>query len=159
MGQSHRLRCEKAQQRLYFLRQLRKLNLSQELLKQFYSAIIESILCTSITVWFSSATKYDLRRLQTAERIIGTTLPTLQELYLSRLSKRAGKITLYPSHPAHSLFERLPSGRRYRALSTRTNRISFFPQPIHLMNNNYGTHTIYTLIYLTHILSLHFNCT
>uniref|UniRef100_A0A673LUN5 Reverse transcriptase domain-containing protein n=1 Tax=Sinocyclocheilus rhinocerous TaxID=307959 RepID=A0A673LUN5_9TELE len=131
---------KKAQQRLYFLRQLRKFNLPQELLKQFYSAIIESILCTSITVWFSSATKSDLRRLQrvvrTAERIIGTTLPSLQELYLSRVSKRAGKITLDPSHPAHSLFELLPSGRRYRALSTRMarHRNSFFPQAIHLMN-------------------------
>ncbi len=130
---------KKAQQRLYFLRQLRKFNLPQELLKQFYSAIIESILCTSITVWFSSATKSDLRRLRrvvrTAERIIGTTLPTLQELYSSRVSKRAGKITLDPSHPAHSLFELLPSGRR-RALSTRTtrHRNSFFPQAIHLMN-------------------------
>ncbi len=63
---------KKAQQRLYFLRQLRKFNLPQELLKQFYSAIIESVLCTSITVWFSSAIKSDLRRLQrvvrTAER-------------------------------------------------------------------------------------------
>ncbi|ROL55387.1 hypothetical protein DPX16_0565 [Anabarilius grahami] len=131
---------KKAQQRLYFLRQLRKFNLPQELLKQFYSAIIESILCTSITVWFSSATKSDLRRLQrvvrSAERIIGTTLPTLQELYLSRVRKRAKKITLDPSHPAHSLFELLPSGRRYRALSTRTtrHRNSFFPQAIHLMN-------------------------
>ncbi len=27
------------------------------------------------------------------------------------------------------------------------------------LDMNYGTHTIYTLIYLTHILSLHFNCT
>ncbi len=76
---------KKAQQRLYFLRQLRKFNLSQELQKQFYSAITESVLYTSITVWFSSATKSDLRRLQrvvrTAERIIGTTLPTLQEMY------------------------------------------------------------------------------
>ncbi len=131
---------KKAQQRLHFLRQLRKFNLPQELLKQFYSAIIESVLCTSITVWFSSATKSDHRRLRrvvrTAERIIGTTLPTLQELYLSRVSKRAGKITLDPSHPAHSLFELLPSGRRYRALSTRTtrHRNSFFPQAIHLMN-------------------------
>ncbi len=115
-------------------------NLPQELLKQFYSAIIESVICTSITVWFSSATKSDLRRprrvVRTAERIIGTTLPTLQELYLSRVNKRAGKITLDPSHPAHSLFELLPSGRRYRALSTRTtrHRNSFFPQAIHLMN-------------------------
>ncbi len=57
-------------------------------------------------------------------------------LYLSRVSKRAGKITLDPSHPAHSLFALLPSGRRYRALSTRTtrHRNSFFPQAIHLMN-------------------------
>ncbi len=131
---------KKAQQRLYFFRQLRKFNLPQELLKQFYSAIIESVLCTSITVWFSSATKSDLRRLrrvvQTAERIIGTTLPTLQELYLSRVSKRAGKITLDPSHPAHSLFELLPSGQCYRALSTRTtrHRNSFFPQAINLMH-------------------------
>ncbi len=38
---------------------------------------------------------------QKTERIIGTTLPTLQELYLSRVSKRAGKITLDP-HIQHT---------------------------------------------------------
>ncbi len=59
---------KKVQQRLYFLRQLRKFNLPQELLKQFYSSIIESVLCMSITVWFSSATKSDLRRLQRVVR-------------------------------------------------------------------------------------------
>ncbi len=135
---------KKAQQRLHFLRQLRKFNLPQELLKQFYSVIIESIICTSITVWFSSATQSDHRRLQrvvrTAERIIGTTLPSFQELYSSRVRKRAGKITLDPSHLFLcfylTLFELLPSGRCYRALSTRTTRQrnSFFPQAIHLMN-------------------------
>ncbi len=57
---------------------------------------------------------------------------TLQELYLSRVSKRAGRIPLNPSHPAHSLFELLPSGQCYRALSTRTTRHknSIFPQAI-----------------------------
>ncbi len=54
---------KKTQQGLYF-RQLRKFNMPQELLIQFYSAIIESVLCTSIPVWFSSATKSDLRRLR-----------------------------------------------------------------------------------------------
>ncbi|KAK3568359.1 hypothetical protein QTP86_005440 [Hemibagrus guttatus] len=82
---------KKAQQRLYFLRQLRKFNLPQELLIHFYSAVIESVLCTSITVWFGSATKSDMRRLQrtvrTAERIIGAPLPTLQELYTSRVNQ------------------------------------------------------------------------
>ncbi len=120
---------------MYFLRQLRKFNLPQELLIQFYSAIIESVLCSSITVWFGSATKTDIRRLQrtvrTAERIIGAPLPSLQELYTSRVRKRAQKVTLDPSHPAHSLFVLLPSGRRYRSLSTKTARHknSFFPRP------------------------------
>ncbi|KAL0173659.1 hypothetical protein M9458_029627, partial [Cirrhinus mrigala] len=133
--------AKKAQQRLYFLRQLKKFNLPQELLKQFYSAVIESVLCTSITVWFGSATKSDTRRLQrtvrTAERIIGAPLPTLQELYTSRVRKRAQKITLDPSHPCYPLFELLPSGRRYRATNTRTARHknSFFPRAIYLMNS------------------------
>ncbi len=106
---------KKVQQRLYFLHQLMKFNLPQELLIQLYSAIIESVLCTSITVWFSSATKSDLKRLwrvvRTAERIIGTTLPTLQELYSSRVSKRAGKITLDP-HIQHT-----PSLNCYRPVN------------------------------------------
>ncbi len=146
---------KKAQQRLYFLRQLRKFNLPQELLIQFYSAIIESVLCTSITVWFSSATKSDLGRLRrvvrTAEQIIGTTLPTLQELYLSKVIKRAGKITLDPSDPAHSFFELLPSGRRYRALSTRTarHRNSFLPSsnPSHEHLTIIMVHTLFIHLY------------
>ncbi len=139
LGHSHRLHCKKkAQQRLHFLRQLRKFNLPQELLKQFYSAIIESVLCTSITVWFGSATKSGIRRLQrtvrTAERIIGAPLPTLQELHTSRVRKRAQKITLDPSHPSHPLFEILPSCRRYRAPRQSTLWTVKCPPP--LCNNN-----------------------
>ncbi len=148
---------KKAQQRLHFLHQLRKFNLPQELLKQFYSAI-ESVLCMPISVWFSSASKSDLRRLlrvvRTAERIIGTTLPTLQELYLSRVSKRAGKITLDPSQPAHSLFELLPSGQCYRAPSTRTyrHRNSFFPhQTISwTLDIKRGTHNTIIQLFIYH---------
>src|SRR4029434_3730469 len=80
---------KKAQQRMYFLRHLRKYNLPQELLILFYTAVIESILCTSITVWFGSATKLDKNRLQrsvrSAEKIIGANLPTIQDLYTSRV--------------------------------------------------------------------------
>ncbi|KAI4900332.1 hypothetical protein NFI96_028615 [Prochilodus magdalenae] len=45
---------KKAEQRMYFLRLL-KLGLPQELLIQFYTAVTESVLCTSITVWFGVA--------------------------------------------------------------------------------------------------------
>ncbi len=151
---------------MFFLRQLRKFNLPQELLIQFYSAIIESVLCTSITVWFSSATKSDHRRLRrvvrTAERIIGTPLPTLQELYLSRVSKGLVK-SLWTPHIQHT-----PSLNCYRLDNATelwapkqpdTGTVSSPKQSISwTLDNNYGTHTIYTRIYLTHI-SLHFNCT
>ncbi len=132
MGYSHRLHCQKGPAEVVLSSPAEEV--------QPATGAAETVTNSSITVWFSSATKSDLRRLRrvvrTAERIIGTILPSLQELYLSRVSKRAGKITLDPSHPAHSLFELLPSGRRYRALSTRTtrHRNSFFPQAIHLMN-------------------------
>ncbi len=141
MGHSHRLHCEKGPAEVVLPSPAEEVQPTTGAAETvLLSAIIESVLCTSITVWFSSATKSDLRRLRrvvrTAERIVGTTLPTLQELYLSRVSKRAGKITLDPSHPAHSLFELLPSGRRYRALSTRNDQTQeqFLPQAIHLMN-------------------------
>ncbi len=141
---------KKAQQRLYFLRQLRKFNLPQELLKQFNSAIIESILCTSITVWFSSATKSNLRRLwrvvQTAERIIGTTLPTLQELYSSRVSKRSVKITLDPHiQHTHSLncYRLVDATELWAPERPDTGTVSFPKQSISwTLDIKHGTHNI-----------------
>ncbi|KAK9517319.1 hypothetical protein VZT92_025201 [Zoarces viviparus] len=55
---------KKAQQRMYFLRQLNKFNLPKTMLVHFYRAIIESILCSSITVWYAAATAKDKGRLQ-----------------------------------------------------------------------------------------------
>ncbi len=88
-----------------------------------------------------SASKSDIRDWQrtvrTAERIIGVHLPSLQDLYYSRVKKRAGNIITDPSHPGHDLFALLPSGRRYRSLCTRTSRHknSFFPYAISSLNN------------------------
>ncbi|KAI4875517.1 hypothetical protein NFI96_009698 [Prochilodus magdalenae] len=79
---------KKAQQRMFFLRQLKKFNLPQTLMIQFYTAIIESILTASITIWFGSSTSQERTKLQriirTAERIIGCNLPSLQQIYTSR---------------------------------------------------------------------------
>ncbi len=125
---------KKAQQRLFFLRQLKKFTLPQAHMTQFYSAVIESVLCSSITVWFGSASKSAIRRLQrtvrTAERIIGVQLPSLQDL----LPARFFTLELYitdPSHPRHNLFALLPSGRCYRSLCTRISRHkNCFPPPM-----------------------------
>uniref|UniRef100_A0A3P8PS83 Reverse transcriptase domain-containing protein n=1 Tax=Astatotilapia calliptera TaxID=8154 RepID=A0A3P8PS83_ASTCA len=133
---------KKAQQRMYFLRQLKKFNLPTRTMMQFYTAIIESILTSSITVWYAGATIRDKQRLQrvvrSAEKVIGCRLPSLQDLYTSRTLGHAARISADPSHPGHSLFDLLPSGRRLRSIRTRTSRHknSFFPSAVGHMNNN-----------------------
>uniref|UniRef100_A0AAQ4R0X2 Reverse transcriptase domain-containing protein n=1 Tax=Gasterosteus aculeatus aculeatus TaxID=481459 RepID=A0AAQ4R0X2_GASAC len=131
---------KKAQQRLFFLRQLKKFNLPKTMMVHFYTAIIESILCSSITVWYAAATAKDKGRLQrvirSAERVIGCNLPSLQDLFASRSLKRAKKIAADTSHPGQKLFVPLPSGRRLRSIRTKTSRHmnSFFPSAVGLIN-------------------------
>ena len=54
---------KKAKQRMYFLRQLRSYNVNSKILLNFYRSIIESILSSSITVWFDKAIQHDLLKL------------------------------------------------------------------------------------------------
>ncbi|KAI4876267.1 hypothetical protein NFI96_007913 [Prochilodus magdalenae] len=125
-----------ARQRLFFLRRLRKFGLPPDILTNFYRCTIESILTACITVWYGSCTAYDRKALKrvvrTAESIIGSKLPDLQDIYRSRCLRKIQKIRLDCSHPAHDLFTLLPSGRRYRSIQARTNRLmnSFYPQAI-----------------------------
>uniref|UniRef100_A0AAQ4RRB6 Alkylated DNA repair protein AlkB homologue 8 N-terminal domain-containing protein n=1 Tax=Gasterosteus aculeatus aculeatus TaxID=481459 RepID=A0AAQ4RRB6_GASAC len=131
---------KKAQQRLFFLRQLKKFNLPKTMMVHFYTAIMESILCSSITVWYAAATAKDKGRLQrvirSAERVIGCNLPSLQDLFSSRSLKRAKKIAADPSHPGQNLFVPLPSCRRLRSSRTKTSchTSSFFPSAVGLIN-------------------------
>ncbi|KAL6107434.1 uncharacterized protein ACO6RY_11070 [Pungitius sinensis] len=131
---------KKAQQRMFFLRQLKKFDLPKTMMVHFYTSIIECILCSSITVWYAAATAKDKGRLQrvihSAERVIGCNLPSLQDLFAARTLKRARKIVADPSHPGHELFVPLPSGRRLRCIRTKTSRHanSFFPSAVGLIN-------------------------
>ena len=119
---------KKPQQRLYFLRRLRSFGLTTQVMLNFYRAVIESVLTFSISVWFGSIiyTQKETLRLnrvvKTASRIIGRDLPSLEILYQQRLLGRATLISQDTSHPAHDLFEPLPSSRRFRSIKTRTNR-------------------------------------
>ncbi|KAK3545591.1 hypothetical protein QTP70_008132 [Hemibagrus guttatus] len=139
--QNIRSLTKKVQQRMYFLRQLKKFLLPVKMLVNFYTAIIESILTSSIKVWFAAATARDKAKLQhvihSAEKAIGCSLPSLQELYVSRSRRRAAKIAADPSHPGNELFRSLPSGKRLRSIRTRTSRHknSFFPTAVSLLNS------------------------
>ncbi|KAI4874760.1 hypothetical protein NFI96_005249 [Prochilodus magdalenae] len=58
---------------------------SSDILTNFYRCTIESILTACITVWYGSCTAYDRKALKrvvrTAESIIGSKLPDLQDIY------------------------------------------------------------------------------
>nr|XP_061830063.1 uncharacterized protein LOC133615463 [Nerophis lumbriciformis] len=127
---------KKAQQRLHFPRVLGKYNLKPDLLLTFYRSSIESLLTYCITVWYGSCTAADRERLQrvvkTAQKIIGRPLPSLMDIYTSRCLNRASAIIKDSTHPRSDLFHLLPSGKRYRCIKTKTNRLknSFFPRAI-----------------------------
>ena len=88
---------KKAQQRLYFLRLLQKVNLSQQLLESFYHCSIESILTYDILVWYSGSSAADKKSLQrvikTARNIINQQLPSPDDMFTSRCLQ---KISQHP---------------------------------------------------------------
>ncbi len=86
---------KKARQRLYHLRQLRKFRVSPAILKTFYSGAIDSVLTQCISVWYGNSLNQDCKALQRvvrlAERISGSALPSLQDIYFKRCKSRAVK--------------------------------------------------------------------
>lgn len=99
---------KKAHERLYVLRHLRKFNLPQELLITFQTSMIQSMLCTSITTWFRSATKLDRHRtIRSAEKIIGVSLPSSRTCACPRSG--SGRMTyIQTPHTPHINFLNSP---------------------------------------------------
>ncbi len=94
------------------------------------------------SVWHGNGSNQDCKALQRvvrlAERIPGSALPSLQDIYFKRCKSRAAKIIKDSNHPDNRLFILLPSGKRFRSMMAKTERLrrSFFPQSIRLLNTN-----------------------
>lgn len=132
---------KKSRQRLYFLRKLKNFGVRTGVLVRFYTAIIQSVLTNAIIVWFGNTTSRDLRKLssviRTAERIIGTGLPSLESVYNARIAKKTKLILEDTSHPANDYFNLLPSGRRLRSFygNKRFTR-SCYPSATRIFNSS-----------------------
>ncbi len=76
------------------LQQLKMFNLPKTMMVYFYTTIVESVLTSSITIWYAAATaKGGLQRNHCcAEKVISCNLPSLRDLYSFRALKHAGKI-------------------------------------------------------------------
>eukprot|EP00061_Rhincodon_typus_P005561 g25209.t1 len=72
---------KKAQQRPFFLRQLRKFGMSVRLLTNFYRCTIESLLSGCITAWYDNCSSQDRKKLRkvvcTAQTITEANLPSI----------------------------------------------------------------------------------
>ncbi len=100
---------KKAQQRLHFIRWLKKASFPPPILTTFYRGTI------------------------------GAPLPSILDIFLTRCSSKANSIVKDPTHPSDSLFQLLPSGRRFRSIRARSARLlnSFFPQAVRALNSTH----------------------
>ncbi len=110
---------------------------SPSILRSFYTCTVESILTGCITAWFGNSTAGNRKTLRTVRHIVGGELPSLQDIYTRRCTRKARRIIKDSSHPSHRLLSLLPSGRLLRSIRSRTSRLRHrsFPQAIRLMNS------------------------
>ncbi len=94
---------KKAQQRLHFLRRLKRASLPPPILTTFYRGTIESVLTSCITVWYGNCSAADRKTLQrtvnTAAKIIGAPLPSILDIFLARCSSKTSSIVKDPHPP------------------------------------------------------------
>ncbi|KAI5618053.1 gastrula zinc finger protein XlCGF28.1-like [Silurus asotus] len=116
------------------LKRLRKANLPPPILTMFYRGTIKSILSSCITAWFGNCTMSDRKTLQrivrTAEKIIGVSIPSIMDLYTTGCIHKSNSIvdnhtplTHTPTHPLHTLFTLLPSGKHFQSIRAITSRL------------------------------------
>lgn len=105
---------KKAQQRLHSLRRLKQANLPPPILTMFYRGTTESVLTSCIPTGFGNCKVGDLSQLhrivKAAAKIIGTSLPVLQDIFHRRCISKASCIRLDPHmdsflsfHPADAI--------------------------------------------------------
>ncbi|KAK3559200.1 hypothetical protein QTP86_005204 [Hemibagrus guttatus] len=114
---SHSTPPPSARKHLYFLRSLRKAHLLPPILTVFYRGTTESVLSSCINACFGNRIVSDCKSLQqmerTAEKIIGVSLPSVTDIHTTSCICKANSIVNEPTHPSHTFYTLLPSGKRY----------------------------------------------
>lgn len=94
------------------------------------------------------------RKVRATERIVGTSLPSVEDLSQSQCRNRALSIVRDLSHLLNKFFEPLPSGKLYHCIKSRITRLlnSFLLQAVGILNNwtaepFYTRHLIYFRFY------------
>ena len=119
LSDQHRCYFKKGTASLDFLRKM-----CTKMRTLFYRTFIESVLTFCVVVWFGNLNLADKNRLdrlvRVASKVIGVNQVQLSELYVWQVARKTQAILACTDHPLKGEFERLPSGRRYRAPTHRT---------------------------------------
>ena len=95
-SQNVKITQKKANQRLFFLRQLKKLHVDSTLLVLFYKSIIQSIITFNLVCYFGNLTRANDKKIdrprKVAQRIIGSELPSVDSIYLDRILTKVTRI-------------------------------------------------------------------
>lgn len=102
---------------MFLIRKLRGFGVRPDILERVYISLVESILVFNITVWYGHLTLVNKNKLNRiihmAGKIVGRQQRPLDSLYNTAAQRKALSIIRDETHPLHSEFELLPSGRRY----------------------------------------------
>ena len=111
------------------------------ILETVYKSLVESVPSFNMIMYYGNINIQRRNKLQRivsmASKIIGKPQKHLSGIYEERITNKAEKIISDPSHPLHSEFELLPSGRRFRVPTANRNifKKSFIPNAVKVLNN------------------------
>ena len=128
---------------LFYLRTLRKFNLSESLINRFYESTVIPVLSYAMPCWFPSssagAKQGTAKLVKKAQRIANTSKKTDCVFMSNTLClKLINKILSDSTHPLHGYISVLPSGRRLNMPFIRTSKFvnSFLLHSIMLWNKS-----------------------
>ena len=133
--------CKKANQRMHLIRKLKTFDVDKKMLEMIYRSLVESILTFNIVTFYGHLTVKQKNRfnkiVNIATKLINLKQKSLNDLYQQAISKKSRSIINDPTHPLHSCFEIMPSGKRYRtpAFKRQLYNKSFIPFAVRFLNS------------------------
>ena len=129
------------QQRLYFLRKLNALHIDRNILFVLHDSFVKSVMRFGLFCWWGNLSVKNREKLNRIYTISCKWLCAvhpipLEQLYKARTLQMATNILSDPTHFLHDCYELLPSGRRDRMPTVKTQRAlrSFIPSSIKYLN-------------------------
>ena len=132
---------KKVNSRMFFVRKLCNFNVSNKIMDLFYSSILQSVFSFAICCWYGNSTLESKGKIskviKKCSRLNVKNTKSLLEIYKRAITQRSNVIINDPSHPLHSCYEMLPSGRRWRSVQGRTSRYreSYILSSIRILNS------------------------